>query len=236
MSEELLKKYMKDSNFMLSQKQIDQFLKFEDLLVSWNKKMNLTGITKSDAIYEKHFVDSLTCFLTDHIKDDMKIIDVGTGAGFPGVPMKIYRPSLSITLLDALNKRLIFLQQVASDLEFENIDFLHGRAEDFGQDDDYRNSYDIVVSRAVADLPVLLEYCTPFLKVNGYFIAQKGSKVYEEIDGAKEALKTLNLEVEEIIPIQTKSIKSHHLLVIKKIGETPSLYPRRAGKPIKKPL
>lgn len=236
MSAKLLKKYMSASNFNLSEDQIDQFLTFEDLLVSWNKHMNLTGITESEAIYEKHFVDSLTCFMADHIKDDMKIIDVGTGAGFPGIPMKIYKPSLKMTLLDALNKRLVFLQQVSEDLNFENVDFLHGRAEDFGQDPDYRHQYDIVVSRAVADLPVLLEYCTPFMKVNGYFIAQKGPKVFDEVKESKTALEKLNLEVEEILAVQTASIKAHHLLVIKKIGETPKAYPRRAGKPIKKPL
>jgi len=236
MSAELLKKYMEASNFSLTDEQVLKFLKFEALLVSWNKNMNLTGITESEAIYEKHFVDSLTCFMTDHIKDHMKIIDVGTGAGFPGVPIKIYNPTLSITLLDALNKRLVFLQKVSEDLALDGVDFLHGRAEDYGQDENYRNQYDIVVSRAVADLAVLLEYCSPFLKINGYFIAQKGPKVFDEIKDAKEALLTLNLEVEAVIPIKTQSIKAHHLLIIKKIGETPSTYPRRAGKALKKPL
>jgi len=236
MSEKLLMSYMEASNFNLSPLQAKQFLQFEDLLVEWNKHMNLTGITESAAIYERHFVDSLTCYLSDHIEDNMKIIDVGTGAGFPGIPMKIYKPSISMTLLDALNKRLNFLKEVASTLELDKVDFLHGRAEDYGQDPNYRQQYDIVVSRAVADLPVLLEYCSPFLKVNGYFIAQKGSKVFEEIEGAERALEALNLVVEQVLPIKTKSIQAHHLLIIKKVADTPSTYPRRAGKPVKKPL
>ena len=236
MSSVLLNNIMVSSGYTLKENQVQQFLSFEELLIDWNKKMNLTGITESKEIYEKHFVDSLTCFKSKLVKDHMKVIDVGTGAGFPGIPIKIYMPSLEITLLDALNKRLDFLKVVCQDLKLEDVEFLHGRAEDFGQDPDYREKYDLVVSRAVADLPVLLEYCTPFLKVGGYFIAQKGKKVFEEIKEAQSALDTLNLNVEEIIPIKIDQITAHHLLIIKKIKITPDQYPRRSGKPTKKPL
>lgn len=236
MSSDLLMKIMLASGYALKENQVQQFLSFEELLVDWNKKMNLTGITESKEIYEKHFVDSLTCFKSNLIKDHMKVIDVGTGAGFPGVPIKIYMPSLEITLLDALNKRLDFLKVVCEDLGLEDVEFLHGRAEDFGKDSDYREKYDLVVSRAVADLPVLLEYCSPFLKVGGYFIAQKGKKVFEEVKEAQSALDTLKLKVEEIIPIKIDQITAHHLLIIKKIKITPDQYPRRSGKPTKKPL
>jgi 16S rRNA (guanine527-N7)-methyltransferase len=236
MSSNLLMKYMSPAGYQLSQTQIKQFLDFEALLIDWNKIMNLTGITESSEIYEKHFVDSLTCFKSNLIKPNMKVIDVGTGAGFPGVPIKIFMPSLNITLLDALNKRLDFLKVVSTDLDLDDIEFLHGRAEDYGKDEYYREKYDIVVSRAVADLPVLLEYCSPFLKVGGFFIAQKGKKVFDEIKEAESALKILNLKVEEIIPIKINEITSHHLLILKKIDLTPNQYPRRSGKPTKKPL
>lgn len=237
MTSNLLKKHIEKIGLSLSQKQVDQFLTFENLLIEWNKHMNLTGITESEMIYDKHFADSLTCILSNKIHNDSKIIDVGTGAGFPGMPLKIYQPDMSVTLLDSLNKRIRFLKEVAKETGLDNIEFLHGRAEDYGQDPDYREKYDIVVSRAVADLPVLLEFCSPFIKTGGYFIAQKGKKYEEEISSAKHAFEVLNLQVEEIKKVVTSDATSDHFLVIiKKIAPTDKKYPRRAGKPIKKPL
>lgn len=237
MKANLLKSIFNKLDLKLSDNQVTQFLNYESLLVEWNKHMNLTGITESEAIYDKHFADSLTCLKSDKIKEGAKIIDVGTGAGFPGMPIKIYRPDVEMTLLDSLNKRINFLKAVADENDIDDIHFIHGRAEDYGQNLDFREQYDIVVSRAVAELPVLLEYCTPFLKVGGYFIAQKGKKCEDELTIAAHALKVLNLEVEEIISVETsEETKDHYLIVIKKTGSTDSKYPRRAGKPIKKPL
>lgn len=237
MLNKLLKKHIEKLGLSIDDEQVKQFLKFEEMLVEWNKHMNLTGITESEAIYDKHFADSLTCVLSEKIEPDATCIDVGTGAGFPGIPLKIYYPDLKLTLLDSLNKRINFLKAVADETELNDILYLHGRAEDYGQDENYREKYDIVVSRAVADLPVLLEFCTPFLKVGGYFIAQKGKKYVEEIATARSALEVLNLEVEEIKKVKTSEETSEHFLVIiKKIASTDLKYPRRAGKPIKKPL
>lgn len=233
----LLKQHIEKIGLKITDEQANQFLTYETLLVEWNKHMNLTGITESEAIYDKHFADSLTCILSNKFEDNMKIIDVGTGAGFPGMPIKIYMPSLHVTLLDSLNKRINFLKEVATKTELDQIDFIHGRAEDFGQDLEYREHYDIVVSRAVAELPVLLEFCTPFLKVNGYFIAQKGKKCKSELTEASSALKALNLEVESTIKVSTSDETiDHYLIVIKKVAPTDKKYPRRAGKPNKKPL
>lgn len=237
MKPNMLKGIFDKLGFMIDDKQVTQYLTYESLLVEWNKHMNLTGITESEAIYDKHFADSLTCILSEKIKDGDKVIDVGTGAGFPGMPLKIYNPTLKMTLLDSLNKRINFLTEVADQCDLEDIEFIHGRAEDFGQDLSYREQYDIVVSRAVAELPILLEFCTPFLKVGGYFIAQKGLKCDEEVALAANALEKLNLEVEAIKAVNTsEETKNHYLIIIKKIAATDSKYPRRAGKPVKKPL
>lgn len=234
---QLLVSHIKKIGFNLNTEQVNQFLEFENLLVEWNKHMNLTGITDSEGIYDKHFADSITCLLSNKINDGDKVIDVGTGAGFPGLPIKIMKPSLNMTLLDSLNKRIQFLETVCSEIKLDKMEFIHGRAEDFGQDELYREQFDCVVSRAVADLSVLLEYCSPFLKVGGYFIAQKGVKVYDEISSSKNALEILGLEVDEIMEVKTSDeTKNHHLLVIKKVKSTDAKYPRRAGKPIKKPL
>ena len=237
MKNNLLKSHIEKIGLKISDNQVKKFLKYEELLLIWNEKMNLTAITESTEIYDKHFADSLTCVLSDKIVPGSKVIDVGTGAGFPGVPLKIYEPSIELTLLDSLNKRINFLKEVSQELELENVEFLHGRAEDFGQDEEYREKFDIVVSRAVADLSILLEYCVPFIKVGGYFVSHKGKKCYDEIENAKDALQILNMEVESISKIQNSKLSSdHYIIVMKKISKTDSKYPRRAGKPIKKPL
>lgn len=233
----LLKETFDKLDLPLDDEKVTQFLNYESLLVEWNQHMNLTGITDSEGIYDKHFADSLMCLKSDKIFEGAKIIDVGTGAGFPGMPLKIFRPDVHMTLLDSLNKRINFLKAVSDKNEMSDITFIHGRAEDFGQDPEYREQYDVVVSRAVAELPVLLEYCTPFLKIGGYFIAQKGKKCEDELKGAENALAVLNLKVEKVMAVETsQATKDHHLIIIKKIDSTNEKYPRRAGKPIKKPL
>lgn len=237
MKSNLLKSYIENIGLSLNDQQVEQFLNYESLLVYWNEKINLTAITESSEIYSKHFADSLTCFLSDKIFHGCKIIDVGTGAGFPGIPLKIYDPSIKLTLLDSLNKRINFLKEVTEKLELEEVTFLHGRAEDFGQDDEFREQFDVVVSRAVADLSVLLEFCIPFIKVGGYFISHKGKKCYEEIENAKTALEILNVEIESVKKVKTSSSASdHYIIVMKKTDTTNDKYPRRAGVPIKKHL
>ncbi len=219
-------------------RQLDQFTRFKDLLLVTNEKMNLTAITEENEIAIKHFLDSLTP-LTEHelLLKEGRMIDVGTGAGFPGIPLKIVAPHLEITLLDSLNKRVGFLKQVISELGLEKIYTIHGRAEDLGRDPDYREQFDYAVSRAVAKLPVLLEYTLPFVKPGGYLICQKGPGVKDELNEGKKALMLLGGEIERIIEVDLPFVeRGHHLILIKKIKKTPKKYPRQAGKPAKKPL
>lgn len=217
--------------------QVEWFKNYFELLKSWNENMNLTGITDEEGVIVKHFCDSLTMFKSDISFENKSVIDVGTGAGFPGMPMKMYEPTIELTLLDSLNKRINFLQAVGESAGLSDIDYIHGRAEDFGRDLEYREQYDFAVSRAVADLAVLLEYCLPFVKVGGYFLALKGPKGYDEIDNAKNALEILGGQVEEVLSydLPNTDIK-HNIILIKKVSSCPEKYPRRAGKPTKKPL
>ncbi|WP_432406055.1 16S rRNA (guanine(527)-N(7))-methyltransferase RsmG [Wukongibacter sp. M2B1] len=221
----------------IDDRMIDRFTKYKNLLIEWNKKINLTGITDEREIMIKHFLDSLACMLTGVVRNDSKIIDVGTGAGFPGIPLKVFNENLNLTLLDSLNKRIKYLETVCNELELSQVEFLHGRAEDYGRDEEYREKYDIAVARAVAELAVLCEYCLPFVKVNGYFIALKGPKAQEEIENAKKALNILGGEIVDILNVNLPySDSGHNLVIIKKIKSTPSKYPRKAGMPTKKPL
>ncbi|MDK2919978.1 MAG: rRNA (guanine527-N7)-methyltransferase [Candidatus Petromonas sp.] len=221
----------------IDDKMAQKFFVFKDLLIEWNKKINLTGITDEKEIIIKHFLDSLTCINTGVFRQDSKVIDVGTGAGFPGVPLKIYYEDLKLTLLDALNKRIKYLMEVCEKINLSNVQFIHGRAEDYGKKEEHRENYDIAVARAVADLSILSEYCLPFVKVNGFFVAQKGPNIDEEISKAKTAIKTLGGKVVNKIEIQLPySDINHSLVIIQKIKHTPMKYPRKAGTPIKKPL
>ena len=211
--------------------------RYKELLLEWNEKMNLTAITEDKEVYIKHFVDSITCMLTDEFQEGKSVIDVGTGAGFPGLPIKIYDESIKLTLLDSLKKRIGFLQTVCSELELQEVEFVHGRAEDFGKNPDYREQYDIVVSRAVASLNVLLEYCTPFLKVGGVFVCQKGPAASDELKAASKAIDTLGLRLKKQIEVRLPFMDiTHYILVFEKISNTPLKYPRKAGMPSKKPI
>jgi len=221
----------------LSERQRTQFNQFYELLVDWNKHMNLTGITDYDEVLSKHFFDSLTCAKGLDSWIDIKVIDVGTGAGFPGIPMKISNPSIKITLLDSLNKRINFLDAVTKALGLENVELIHGRAEDYGQDVNYRENFDVAISRAVADLSVLSEYVLPFIKIGGVFIAQKSLSATSEIEKSKNAIEILGGRIRDIIEVKVPGIEIvHSLVIIEKVNETPSKYPRKAGKPTKKPL
>ncbi len=215
--------------------QLKQFYNYMNLLIEWNKKINLTAITEPDEIILKHFVDSLT--ISKYISDGTKIVDVGTGAGFPGIPLKIYRQDLEITLLDSLQKRINFLDEVIRELNLEKIETVHSRVEDFGKDKKYREKFDIATSRAVANLATLSEYLLPLVKVGGKVISMKGSLIEEELEHSKNAIKILGGKVEKVDEFDLpNSDINRNIILIDKIKETPSKYPRKAGEPSKKPL
>lgn len=236
-NKELLKKGITEFNIDVDEKMIDDFSIYREILVEWNQKMNLTGIEDEKEVFIKHFLDSVSIFKNGYIKDNMKVIDIGTGAGFPGLPMKIAKRSLDVTLLDSLNKRINFLQEVCKKIYIDDVEFIHGRAEDFGQDENYREQYDIATARAVAGLPVLMEFCVPFVKVGGYFICLKGPNADLELEESKKAMETLGVKFIEKIDIKLPEIElNHNILVFEKIQNTPSKYPRKAGKPSKSPI
>lgn len=227
---------MKLSEFYkLSDKQENQFEKYMKLLVEWNKKVNLTAITEHDDIILKHFVDSLT--IEKYINNGASVIDVGTGAGFPGIPLKIYNESLDVTLLDSLNKRINFLNEVIKELDLEKIKTIHLRAEDGGKDKMLREKFDVATSRAVANLSTLSEYLLPFVKVGGEAICMKGPNVEDELKDAKKAIKILGGEVEknEKIVLPNSDIE-RNIIIIKKVKPTPKSFPRKAGTPSKAPI
>jgi len=207
------------------------------MLIEWNEKINLTAITEEREAALKHFVDCISAFKSGKIHPGSKIIDVGTGAGFPGLPLKIFDESLDVTLMDSLNKRINFLNEVIDALELDGIETVHSRAEDLGKNKDYREKYDICISRAVANLATLSELCLPFVKVGGYFISMKGPKAEEELSCAKKAIKLLGGEFEEIKNYAIDATDfDHNLVIIKKVSSTSSKYPRNAPKPAKEPL
>lgn len=221
----------------IEEAQEKDFEVYKNLLIEYNKVMNLTNITQEDEIDTKHFLDSLSCLYAYDIPLGSKIIDVGTGAGFPSLPMKIMRRDIELTLLDSLNKRVGFLKKVGESLSLEKIEYIHSRAEDLARNPIYRESYDFAVSRAVANLSTLLEYTIPFLKKGGILLCQKGPQAGEEIERAKSALKLLGAKVIEKIEIPLKGTDlSHNVIVVQKMKTTSKTYPRKAGKPSKEPL
>ena len=219
----------------LSEIQLKQFYNYMNLLIEWNKKINLTAIIEPDEIILKHFVDSLT--ISKYISDGTRVVDVGTGAGFPGIPLKIYRQDLEITLLDSLQKRINFLDEVIRELNLERIETVHSRVEDFGKDKKYREKFDISTSRAVANLATLSEYLLPLVKIGGKVISMKGSLIEEELENSKNAIKILGGEIERVDEFDLpNSDISRNIILIDKVKETPNKYPRKAGEPSKKPL
>ena len=224
-------------NIQLSNEQVEQFISYYEILVETNKVMNLTAITNPVEVIEKHFIDSLSLVKAIDIDREMKVIDVGTGAGFPGIPLKICYPQLEITLLDSLNKRINFLNDVINLLKLENIEAVHGRSEEFGRNKKYRESYDLCVSRAVANLSTLSEYCIPFVKVGGKFISYKSGNCSDEVSGAQNAVFKLGGKITDILEfcIDNTDI-SRSLIVIDKEKNTTGKYPRKAGTPSKEPL
>ncbi|WP_291569894.1 16S rRNA (guanine(527)-N(7))-methyltransferase RsmG [Clostridium sp. UBA4548] len=234
---DILNEASNNEGLELNEDKYNKFIKYKELIKEWNEKINLTAITEDDEIIQKHFIDSIKVFKCEELKNAKKIIDIGTGGGFPGIPMKIINPASKIVLLDSLNKRINFLNEVIRELGLENIDTIHGRAEDFAQEIKYREKFDAAVSRAVANLAVLSEFCLPYVKVGGYFVALKGPAIDEEMKDAKNAIKLLGGEVERILKVDIEgSDLNHNLVVIKKIKDTPKKYPRKAGMVTKNPL
>lgn len=226
-----------NEGYELNNKQIEKFQKFYNLLQEWNHKIDITRIVDEDEVYIKHFLDSLLITKSGVIEKNQKIIDIGTGGGFPGIPLKIYNDTLSFTLLDSLKKRINFLDKVTESLELENIENLHGRAEEIARKEQYREKYDIATSRAVANLQTLLEYCLPFVKVGGYFIAMKGPNYKEELKQSKGAINILGGILDKVIEYKIPlSLGERSLIIIKKVKNTPPRFPRSGGKPKSKPL
>lgn len=233
--EEFFNEMQKKLTIKLSVEQLEKFYSYMSLLLEWNEKMNLTAITEPNEIILKHFVDSLT--ILNEINNNSKVVDVGTGAGFPGIPLSIANESLKITLVDSLNKRLIFLQEVIDKLELKNIEIVHSRAEDFGQNKKYRESFDIATSRAVANLSTLSEYLIPLVKISGKCICMKASDVEEEINQAKNAINVLGGTIEKIEEFKLpESDIGRTIIIINKQKQTPNKYPRKAGTPSKEPI
>ncbi len=222
-------------NVFLTDNQISQFLTFYEMLIEKNKVMNLTGITDFDEVIEKHFIDSISLARVVDCSNAASVLDLGTGAGFPGIPLKIAFPNLEITLVDSLNKRITFLNEVIDALKLDKIHTVHSRAEDLGRNKDYREKYDLCVSRAVANLSSLSEYCTPFIKVGGKFISYKGGDCQEEVSASSNAFRLLGCKVDDICFFELGE-SSRSLIVIQKEASTKKAYPRKAGTPTKEPL
>lgn len=236
--EEFIEKMQEKSTFLnvrFSVKQTEQFFEYMNLLIEWNEKMNLTAITDPEEIILKHFIDSIT--ILKNIENNVKIVDVGTGAGFPGIPLSIMRPDLKTILVDSLNKRLIFLQEVVNKLQLKNVEIIHARAEEFGQNKKYRENFDIATSRAVANLATLSEYLIPLVKVGGKVIAMKASELQQEVEDAKKAINTLGGKIEKIEEFNLpQSDIGRTIVIIKKEKQTPNKYPRKPGTPSKEPI
>ncbi len=234
---DMLNEACQSMGLSFDEEKYNKFIKYKDLIKEWNQKINLTAITDDEEIIKKHFIDSIKVFNCDYVKNAKSIIDIGTGGGFPGVPMRIVKEDSKMVLLDSLNKRINFLNEVINDLNLSNIKTIHGRAEDFAHTAEYRQRFDLAVSRAVANLTVLLEFCLPYVKVGGYFVALKGPAIEEEIKAAEGALKALGGKIEKIIEVDIEgSDLKHNLLVVKKVKDTPKKYPRKAGMVTKNPI
>lgn len=234
---EELKKFASEIKIELDMEQLEKFEIFYKMVVEWNEKINLTAITEPREFILKHLIDSLTIFDEEKFSGVKKIIDIGTGAGFPGIPIKIFQPNLEIFLLDSLKKRVEFLKKVVAELNLKNVECLHGRAEDFAREKIFREQFDLATSRAVARLNILAEYCLPFVKIGGKFLAMKGKNFHEEISESKNAVKILGggeINFDEKKLPTLPDIRA--IISIDKIKSTPKKFPRSAGTPTKKPL
>jgi len=228
---------LKELKLNASEEVVDKLILFMKIMLEWNEKINLTAITEESEVFIKHFLDSATCLSTGYIKAGMKVIDVGTGAGFPGIPVKLLEPGVEMILLDSLNKRISYLNEVVAKLGLKKVRTVHARAEEGGSSKEHREAYDIALSRAVAAMNVLCEYCMPFIKVGGFFICQKGPDIDEELKEAGAAIKILGGSVREVREFQLPySDIKHNIIIIEKVADTPTKYPRKPGKPAASPI
>lgn len=224
-------------NITLSNMQVQQFLDYYELLIEWNKVMNLTGITEFEEVIEKHFLDSLCAVKVYDFKKNVRVMDLGTGAGLPGIPLKIVFPEIEMTLADSLNKRIKFLDEVIKHLGLTNISTIHARAEELARKPEHRESYDLCVSRAVANLSSLSEYCLPFVKQDGFFLSYKSAEIDEEVKQAEKAISILGGQIDNVAKFTLpNSEDGRSFVTIKKKKLTPKKYPRKAGTPAKEPL
>ena len=231
--EAVLKKW----NLVLTEEQKNQFLTYYEMLVEKNKVMYLTSVTEFNEVVEKHFLDSISLWTIEDLSQRKKVLDLGTGAGFPGIPLKIMFSELEITLADSLNKRILFLQEVIDALKLQNISAIHGRAEEMAKQENFRESYDLCVSRAVANLSTLSEYCLPFVRIGGKFISYKSGEIEEEQKNAKNAVFLLGGKIEKIHKFELDGTElKRSFVVIDKVKKTPKLYPRKSGTPAKNQL
>ena len=229
--------HLADLGFPLTDRQKEQYERYFELLVEWNEKINLTAITEKDEVYLKHFYDSIAPILQGLIENQpIRLLDIGAGAGFPSLPMKILFPELDVTIIDSLNKRINFLHLLAEELDLSGVHFYHGRAEDFAQDKAFRAQFDLVTARAVARMQVLSELTIPYLKVGGRLLALKASNAPEELEEAKNALNLLFSKVEDNLQYELPNGDPRYITVVEKKKETPNKYPRKAGLPNKRPL
>lgn len=237
MFKEELTKAAAEYGISLNDTQMEQYNRYFELLVEWNEKINLTAITEPKEVAIKHMIDSITAYDENLFKDGTTVIDVGTGAGFPGLPLKIFCPEIKLTLMDSLNKRIKFLQTVVEELGLKDVECVHARAEEGARNKKYRESFDIAVSRAVARLPILCEYCLPFVKKGGHFIALKGMQYHDEADEAAKAIKVMGGSKTEIRPVKLPELDDKRAVItITKTMPTPKAYPRKAGIPTKNPI
>ncbi len=227
--------FAKQYEIEITEKQIEQLFAFYEMLIEKNKVMNLTAITEFDEVLTKHFIDSISLIQVCNLKKDIKILDMGTGAGFPGIPLKIIFPEIEICLADSLNKRILFIDEVIDRLGLKKIHTVHARAEDLAMNKEYREKFDVVVSRAVANLSTLSEYCVPFVKIGGKFISYKSGEVLEEVESSKSAVFLLGGKIVDVHNFLIDDNKRSFIIIEKKQG-TPKKYPRKAGVPSKKPL
>ena len=234
---EKFKNGLQQLHIALSEKQMEQFLQYYELLVEKNKVMNLTAITEFDEVVEKHFLDSVSLTKQMDLHQPLKVLDLGTGAGFPGIPLKIVFPELEITLMDSLNKRVLFLQDVISSLQLENIEAVHGIVVEAARNKKYRESFDLCVSRAVANISTLSEYCLPFVKIGGSFISYKSSTIEDELEDGKKGIAILGGKVKDVYKFTLPDSElQRSFVIIEKEKKTPKAYPRKAGTPSKEPL
>lgn len=232
-----LKVYLEKWGIILTQSQISQFDMFYEMLIERNKVMNLTAITDFEDVLVKHFADSISLIKVVDLYQELSIIDIGTGAGFPSIPLKIVFPNLRIVMLDSLGKRIKFLEEVIERLKLEDIEPFHGRAEEFGRKKEYREQFDLCVSRAVSNMSTLTEFCLPFVKIGGKFIPYKAGKVFDELENARNAIFVLGGKFERVETFcLPNSDMDRSLVIINKVKSTPEKYPRGGGKPIKEPI